>query len=58
MIASIIILVIYAISLGMSLAKHGEEKKGNENFWISLLSALIMIYLMYLAGTFDKLLGL
>lgn len=58
MIASIIILVFYAISLGISLANHGKEKEGKENFWTSLISVSIMLYLMYLAGTFNKILGI
>lgn len=55
MIASILIIVFYAISLGVSLARYGKQKEGKENFWITLLSASIMIFLMYFSRTFDKL---
>lgn len=55
MIASIIILVIFAINLGINLAKHGEPKDGKYNFWAEIISTFIMLSLLYYAGTFDKL---
>jgi hypothetical protein len=58
MIASIIILVMYAINLGITLAKNGEPKGGKYNFWAELISTFIMFMLLYWAGTFDKLLNL
>lgn len=57
MIASIIILIIYAINLGITLAKNGEPKGGKYNFWAELISTFIMLSLLYCAGTFDKLIN-
>lgn len=57
MIASIIILVIFAINLGVTLAKHGEPKDGKYNFWAEIISTFIMLSLLYCAGTFDKLIN-
>lgn len=57
MIASIIILIIYAINLGITIAKNGDPKDGKYNFWVELISTCIMFTLMYCAGTFDKLIN-
>lgn len=55
MIATIILLTLSAISLGMNLAKHGENKKEDKyNFWASLIASAITITLYYYAGLFDK----
>ena len=55
MIATIILLALNAMSLGMNLAKHGENKKEEKhNFWASLIATAIMITLYYYAGLFDK----
>lgn len=58
MIASIIILIIYALNLGITIAKNGEPKEGKYNFWVEMISTFIMFMLLYWAGTFDKLLNL
>lgn len=54
--ASIIILVLYVMNLGIHLAKHNEPKGGKYNFWNNLISTAIILYLLYCAGAFDKLL--
>lgn len=54
MIASIILLVLAAMELGIYLAKHGEHKTGKYNFWIGLLSVAIYLVLYYYAGVFDN----
>ena len=54
MIASIILLVLVFMELGMYLAKHGEDKTGKYNFWIGLLSVAIYLVLYYYAGLFDN----
>ena len=54
MIATIIIIILLAIDLGMSLAKHGEPKTGKYSFWVTLLAVAIQAYLYYAAGLFDK----
>ena len=54
MTASIILLVLAAMELGIYLAKHGEYKTGTYNFWIGLLSVAIYLVLYYYAGVFDN----
>lgn len=49
---------MYAINLGITIAKNGEPREGKYNFWVELISTCIMFILMYWAGTFDKLLNL
>ena len=55
MVATIIILLLFALELGATLVKHGEPKEGKVNFWISLLWYGILIFLLYKAGLFDVL---
>lgn len=54
MIASIIILALLGMSLGISLAKHGQPKEGKYNFWLQLFATIIELILFYSAGLFDK----
>ena len=54
MIATIIIIVLFATNLGIALAKHKEPKEGEYNFWMTLASVIIYIVLLYYAGLFDK----
>lgn len=54
MTASIILLFLLAMYLGINLAKHGEDKTGKYNFWIGLLSVAIYLVLYYYAGVFDN----
>lgn len=53
MVPQIIYIVIMSLSLGMDLMKHGEPREGNHNFWISFLSATIMILILYWGGFFN-----
>lgn len=53
MIASCIILVLASLELGIYLAKHGEPKTGDYNFWLQLISTAIELTLFYYAGLFD-----
>lgn len=54
MIATIILLVIMCIGLGVSLAKHGQEREETYNFWFTLFLCIIELVLYYYAGLFDK----
>lgn len=54
MIASIILLILAAMELGIYLAKHGEDKTGKYNFWTGLFSVAIYLVLYYYAGVFDN----
>ena len=54
--ASITILVLLAIELGINLAKHGEYKsKERYNFWVKILSVAFELWLFSKAGLFDSL---
>lgn len=53
MIATIILLFMMAMGLGMSIAKHGKERT-NENAWATLIAVVIQLILFYYAGLFDK----
>ena len=55
MIATIILLLIGSINLGVALAKHNEPKKENYNFWAQLIAFITLIVLYYYAGLFDNL---
>lgn len=54
MIATIIILCLMAVGLGIDAAKHGKSRKGNINFWITLFADILTLILYYYAGLFDK----
>lgn len=54
--AIITILVLQVLDLGYALAKHGEPKTGRYNFFVTLITASIEMWLFYEAGLFDKLL--
>lgn len=55
MVATIIILLLFALNLGAILVKHGEPIEGKYNFWISLIWYGILIFLLYKAGLFTNL---
>lgn len=42
-------LIIAAMGLGSELSKHGEEKRSKYNFWTSLISVSIAIFIVYKA---------
>ena len=54
MIASIILLILVFMELGMSLAKHGKYNTVKCNFWTGLISVAIQLALYYYAGLFDN----
>lgn len=54
MIATIIILVLMAMKLGVSLAKNDDEKKEKYNFLATLIAEGIEIALFWWAGLFDN----
>lgn len=47
----IILIVLYAMSLAISLCKHGEDK-GKYNFWSSLIAAAIDVAILKWGGFF------
>lgn len=54
MVATIILLTLQALGLGVHLAKHGEKDDSEYNFWIKLLAVGIMLTLYYCAGLFNN----
>lgn len=53
MIATIILIAINVMSLGVVLALHGKEKEGKYNFWLSLIATAFIFFLYYKAGLFN-----
>lgn len=45
-------IVIITLGLGISLAKHGEPKEDNYNFFTTLIASAIQIGLLILGGFF------
>lgn len=54
MIATIIIIVLFAANLGIAMCRHGAPKEGRYNFWMTLASVALYTVLLYYAGLFDK----
>lgn len=54
MIATIILLALELISLGIHLAKHGEPREGKYNFWYQLIAFIVVLVLLYFAGVFNN----
>ena len=52
MIATIILLILQAIGLGLSWGTHGQERKVNG--WATLIAVIISLILYYYAGLFDN----
>ena len=51
---AIIVLLLLTFSLGVSIAKHGEERTPH-NGWMALLSYMIWVLLLYYLGVFNNL---
>jgi LPXTG-motif cell wall-anchored protein len=50
----IILCVLYCLSLGVNLAKHGQPKTGKESFWTGLIAIIIVVTLLIWGGFFSK----
>ena len=50
--AAIVLLVLTAISGGITLEQHGKPKTGNTNIWTWLFSAGIQMGILYWGGFF------
>lgn len=48
----IIIVIMYALSLGIEIQRHGEPKHGRENAWVTLVVIAINLGLLYWGGFF------
>jgi hypothetical protein len=45
----IALLILISMGLGINLARHGQPKKENYNFFTSLISVIIEVTLIYFA---------
>lgn len=54
MVSTITILVIHVLKLGISLARHGEDRVIKVNFFSEVFACAIALILYYYAGLFDK----
>lgn len=54
MIPQRIMLSLIFISIGISIARHGEQKNEKHNAVITLLNATITIAILYWGGFFDS----
>ena len=48
----IVIIVLYAMDLGMAAIKHGERRTGYHNFWATLIVDGFLTWVLYSAGFF------
>lgn len=53
MISLFILLGLHMLGLGNALSRHGEDRKGKYNFFISLVAFSIHLYLYYKVGVFN-----
>ncbi|WP_185748270.1 hypothetical protein [Metaclostridioides mangenotii] len=49
----IIMIVLYVLVIGISLADHGKERTGKQNFFSTTIGTSIQIALMYWGGFFS-----
>jgi hypothetical protein len=45
----LVLLLLYAAELGATLVKHGQRKEGTYNFFTTLITAAVIISLVYMA---------
>jgi hypothetical protein len=53
MIPQIVMICLVFLGLGMAMAKHGQPRTGNENFFVTLISAVISHAVLYWGGFYD-----
>ena len=51
-------LALVMLAVGIELAKHGERKTGEHNAWLSIVSAALVLWLLYMGDAFHALLAL
>lgn len=50
---NLIYLILTGASLGIHLAKHGEQRSDKYNFWNYLIASSIIIFVLYKGGFFN-----
>jgi uncharacterized membrane protein len=53
MIAVKILMGLHLMSLGVSIAMHGQEKTGKHNAFVNLVGIIVVWTLYYFAGMFN-----
>lgn len=48
----IIMVCLYTINIGISMAKHGEPQDGIYNAWTSIFSSIVVMGLLWWGGFF------
>jgi len=48
----IILIIWMAMRVGISLTKHGEPKNGETSFWVTAISVIIIVFILYKGGFF------
>ena len=48
----ITLIILYTLSLGISIERHGKNKTGRYNFWIDLIASIIVFTILYIGGFF------
>lgn len=48
----IVWIALSAMGLGISLIKHGEQRKSNYNFWVTLISLGFEMLILWKGGFF------
>lgn len=56
MIWPLVYLAITILGIGVALGEHGKPKKGEHNFWVTLVASLIICWVLYRGGFFNPLL--
>lgn len=51
-VCQIILIALYVLGLGITLANHGKPREGEHNFWVSLLTFGIIMILLWGGGFF------
>lgn len=46
----IILIIIYALNLGIALVQHGTEKEGTNSFWTTFFGTLINVAFLWWGG--------
>ena len=50
-------LTLMFLGLGIAMAKHGERRTDNYNFWVTLFSTAIVLFILYKGNFFAPLFG-
>lgn len=45
----IAMIILYALSLGGEMSKHGQKREGTHNFYVTLVTCLVLVFIIYKA---------